>query len=185
MNYFPEVQALVSCYKYEFNTNSVYAVGWRRLFRSLWNTFNDKFGNILSDLDRHKELVDREASTTHIAEARAARQAAQKAEETTRAYREKQNLLQIKIWLGPVDYDAFLAKLRSPYSTITGLWFVQENGVQEWLDKTDNSKRLLWLTGIPGAGKCWLSIQFLISLVCKGMQVHCSHTNTRHWSQNH
>jgi hypothetical protein len=144
------------------------AIDWRNLFRSVWSTFDEKFGKILSDLDQHKALVDSEATATNIAEARAARQAAQIAEETARTHRDKQNILQIREWLDPVNYDAFLAKLGSPYRT-TGIWFVQEDSVQAWLDMTDKSNRLLWLTGIPGAGKCCLSIHLF--LVRKCMQV--------------
>jgi hypothetical protein len=35
---------------------------WRQVFRSVWNDFNSRFGHILTDLRRHKELIESQAT---------------------------------------------------------------------------------------------------------------------------
>ncbi|RFU25501.1 hypothetical protein B7463_g10833, partial [Scytalidium lignicola] len=48
--------------------------GWRLLFLTSWGRFQRRFDNILEDMKRHGELVDKEANAYDIAEARQMRQ---------------------------------------------------------------------------------------------------------------
>ncbi|KAI5836982.1 ankyrin repeat-containing domain protein [Morchella snyderi] len=133
---------------------------WKKLFKSMWGTFEDRFGKILSNLDQHKVLIDSEATAAHIAHVHAAIRQAQAANEAARLHRDKQDLDLTRKWLAPVNYDASLAKLGAP-CTATGGWFSREDDVQAWLDEANKTSRLLWLTGIPGSGKTFLSSIFL------------------------
>lgn len=49
-------------------------LGWKILFLSSWGRFQRRFDNILDDLKRHGELIDKEANALNISEAREARQ---------------------------------------------------------------------------------------------------------------
>lgn len=117
----------------------------------MWGTFEDRFGKILSNLDQHKVLIDSEAAAAHIAHVHAAIRKAHADDEAARLYRDKQDLDLTRKWLSPVNYDAFLAKLGTPCKA-TGGWFSRDDDVQAWLDETNKTARLLWLTGIPGSG---------------------------------
>ncbi|KAL9612221.1 MAG: hypothetical protein Q9167_003170 [Letrouitia subvulpina] len=48
---------------------------WKILFDSLWRTFDSRFRVILESMAKHRDLIDQEASTTDIVQARAFRQA--------------------------------------------------------------------------------------------------------------
>ena len=45
-------------------------VAWTMVFDSLWKTFNPRFQGILESLRRHRNLIDQEANTINVSEAR-------------------------------------------------------------------------------------------------------------------
>ena len=48
--------------------------GWKLLFLTSWGRFSGRFENICEDLDRHEQLIDKEANAHSIAEAQRMRQ---------------------------------------------------------------------------------------------------------------
>lgn len=72
----------------------------------------------------------------------------------------------IKTDISPRFYDAELYRIRGQICTGTGNWLKQASDFKKWLNGDDDSTRILWLCGIPGAGKTHLAamaIDFAIS----------------------
>lgn len=144
------VPILVKCIQGLSFTN-FYLAAWKQIFKSLWCTFEDTFGKIVRNLERHQILIDNEAAAAHIVAEHEAREEDLRAKKEREKDREILHLRYLKEWLDPVDYQACLTKLGCPCPA-TGNWLVEDKDVKVWLDVKDKAKRLLWLTGIPGSG---------------------------------
>lgn len=122
----------------------------------MWCTFEERFGKILCDLGRHSILIDSEATAAHIAEAHEARAATLLATIKAQEDRDREDFLSLGKWLNPVDYEARRTNFK-PCST-TGTWLIEERDVKLWLDVTNTTARVLWLTAIPGSGGVSVSL---------------------------
>ena len=49
----------------------LYSIGWKIIFSSLWKTFDLQFQAILTNLKKHRDLIDSEASSRNVVEAKA------------------------------------------------------------------------------------------------------------------
>ncbi|ORX96342.1 hypothetical protein BCR34DRAFT_181469 [Clohesyomyces aquaticus] len=130
--------------------------GWKLLFRTSFGRFERRFEGILDDLNRHGDLIDREANAHNIAEARAWREdwlvRVQRAEEEQAA----QQYESVMAWLKTDDSEQ-LSIFESTWgegSKYPGTceWVVQNSKLKSWLQrKPDNP--VLWLQGKAGSGK--------------------------------
>lgn len=68
-------------------------------------------------------------------------------------FQELQKFQTLKTRVSPRIYDDRLDWLLNRSSKDSAEWLVTDNIFQTWLDITDPAVRLLWLQGIPGAGK--------------------------------
>ncbi|KAL8950879.1 MAG: hypothetical protein Q9222_003113 [Ikaeria aurantiellina] len=132
--------------------------GWKRLFDSSWKTFDTRFRQILDSLERHKDLIESEKGTLVVVEVQKTREIAeaQSKEAVERAGREKVNVLVEK--LDPTDYgrDQYAAsEQRRQHSS--GAWILQNPSLSRWSDLNAECNPLLYLHGIPGAGKTIIS----------------------------
>lgn len=85
-------------------TNMILA-GWKIFFKTLWAGFDRRFNRILDSLARHSELVDKEANSIDIAEAKEWR--SELVEDTTRKEQER-SVTQFHValsWLEVKDYE--------------------------------------------------------------------------------
>jgi hypothetical protein len=55
--------------------------------------------------------------------------------------------------LDPYLYDADLERLANECQPDAGQWLEEDDSFKKWSDPNDNSARVFWLQGIPGAGK--------------------------------
>ncbi|KAF2736998.1 C2H2 domain-containing protein [Polyplosphaeria fusca] len=143
---------------------------WTKFFRSVWKNFNTKFQGILNSLRRHKQLVETRASLMHF----------QRYEEDMAQFtRYQQDLNEIKSkmdqmieeerskkikaikeWLATgsqaaVDHERFLA-VRQKYPN-TGRWILKHETIDNWMHADVPATPLVWMNGIPGAGKTVLA----------------------------
>ena len=128
---------------------------WRQFFNATWKDFQESAKPILNDIARHHELIERKANLVQIQESRDARLQSQT---SFAALEREQNLaktLAVVNWLSAadtaLDQEDFAGKRQ--YSPDSGRWILQEPKVRDWLDPADSSVPILWLNGIPGAGK--------------------------------
>ncbi|CAN9219825.1 unnamed protein product [Alternaria alternata] len=133
---------------------------WVRFFKSMWKNFHTKFDGILSSLRRHKDIVEYRAN---LAQYRMYQDdvAAFKAKLEENVVREEtKNLMVVKEWLSvgelPQLDHASYCKVRADYATTTK-WISQHKTVKHWIHADIPKSPVVWMYGIPGAGKTILS----------------------------
>lgn len=137
---------------------------WKMVFDSLWKTFNLRFQGILESLRKHRDLIDQEANSVDIAEAKAWRRQqlglintwrAERAEETDRLERDRQTSATraAMTWIGAGEEqeDQFAKVLRASNDDHRH-WALEEAKFMSWLAEGKDLSTVLWLNGKPGAG---------------------------------
>ena len=134
------------------------------LFDSLWKTFDSRFQAILQSLRKHRDLIDQEASTISIVEAKVWRGQhleqirqwrAERAEDLDKAERERlaAQTREAVMWLGvDQEQEDILARLLRACDSTDGHWALREPMILSWLDQSRDNQ-FLWLHGKPGAGE--------------------------------
>ncbi|KAF2658989.1 C2H2 domain-containing protein [Lophiostoma macrostomum CBS 122681] len=145
---------------------------WNKIFRALWNDFETRFGGILRSLRRHKELIESRANLIHyrryqedIAELKHSldhsRQQGEIADSKHSLEEERNNKARaVKEWLATgsqskLDHEKHM-EVRQNYQT-TGLWILKHEYIIDWMDADVPVTPLVWMNGIPGAGKTILA----------------------------
>ncbi|KXJ88104.1 hypothetical protein Micbo1qcDRAFT_151143 [Microdochium bolleyi] len=163
--------------------------GWKLIFLTSWGRFQRKFNGILEDMTRHEALIDKEANTRNIAEARQMR-------DDLRSWREENLLTQraadeelssrqlafVTSWLKVDESDqlAIFDALSIEGEAYPGTcdWLPNDESVRLFL-KRHPLTALLWLQGIPGAGKSILSnrlIRFMEVAKLPVVRHFCNHS---------
>jgi hypothetical protein len=128
---------------------------WKTLFDTLWKDFGSRFSGIIGRLVRHRDLIDQEATSIDITEARSWRIRAQEELEDREREKSTQQLNRTINWLVgessihmPEDdlYRLSAARLKG-----TCKWILREKVIMNWL-KDDEHNPAVWMRGIPGAG---------------------------------
>jgi len=126
------------------------------LFDTLWKDFSSRFSSIIESLTRHRDLIDKEATSIDIAEARVWRVREQEELENRERDKRIQQLNRTVNWLSidnsihmPDDdlYRFSKTRLRG-----TCKWILRDQILVKWRE-TDENHRAMWMKGIPGAGK--------------------------------
>ncbi|KAJ8131632.1 hypothetical protein O1611_g1993 [Lasiodiplodia mahajangana] len=130
--------------------------GWKRLFDASWKDFKSKFDVILTNLARNRDLVDREAISFDIIEAKAnRRELIETLERRSKETRDWQ-LREVFVWLDLAGRDReqedLLSKFQSDRHEGTCRWVFDHPKFQTWFDEED-PRLVLWLKGKPGSGK--------------------------------
>lgn len=138
-----------------------YHAEWKQLFKAVWKTFDTEFHPLLQSLDNRRELLESEkgsASLYEISKVReemAARHEAQKEERRQdEVEKHKGRLLKIRAMIEAPDYQQdqdIAAEARGVANA--GDWVSQSPAFQNWADTTAPGHGVLYVHGIPGAGK--------------------------------
>ena len=107
----------------------------------------------MASIENHKLLLDREVTFADIRDARDARSRALKEYELNETMRENQNFGDCRLSLSPHLYDEELGKILRERCRDTCGWLADDDDFQRWLNGRRKSTAVLWLSGIPGAGK--------------------------------
>ena len=97
-------------------------------------------------------MINSEVTLVHISEAYAARVATYEKFERDQEHDERMEVRNIVTSLSPQFYDPELETIKKRCSIPAGKWLETDRRFLEWQDASNQSARLLWLTGIPGAG---------------------------------
>jgi serine/threonine protein kinase len=130
---------------------------WKELFDRIWSSYEPKLSDIISNLGRYRSLIESQHTIFEIEERRREEdkrfEAGVKNEDMRRA-REVSN------WLRSTDVETnqfHLSKIRADCPG-TGRWLLNNSSFKEWFDpQFPTIPPLLWLNGIPGAGKTILA----------------------------
>jgi hypothetical protein len=92
---------------------------------------------------------------TYIVDAYESRNRALEQYAETRGIREHQRLESLERCLNAPLFDEELETINEERSQNTGQWLFQDPKYQRWADENqvDVANRILWISGIPGAGK--------------------------------
>ncbi|KAI1770676.1 hypothetical protein F4818DRAFT_432308 [Hypoxylon cercidicola] len=143
---------------------------WQVAFDGFWPIHRSKIDVIIKNMEKHSLLLCNEITMGDILEADEARQRAYAHYEEEREFRDYQNFQSIETYISPPSYDDILDSLRLSRCTGTGTWLQQDATFCRWLDSTDVSTNVVWIRGIPGAGKTYLASTAIDESITKG---HC------------
>ena len=133
---------------------------WQQIFSATWKTFQSKFSPIIAKFRRHQTLLESQATVAQFEQLELVREKQENEYRIRREDEEKRQRIAIWSWLSAADADADhkrYAAIRAEYPE-SGLWLLQNAHIKDWLDPT-SSETLLWLRGIPGAGKHLLHLK--------------------------
>ncbi|KAK2060826.1 hypothetical protein LY76DRAFT_509171 [Colletotrichum caudatum] len=162
---------------------------WKLLFLTSWGRFQRRFDNVLDDLDRHGDLIDKQANALNIFEAqqmhREIRDWKEKSIESLSIQEKEQSGKQyqaIAAWLKYDDSDqlSIFDSISTEVNNFPGTcsWFIQHPKVQSWLQRRADAP-LLWLQGIPGSGKssiCAQVVNFMMAGKMPVIHYFCSYS---------
>lgn len=146
-------------------------IGWKLLFLTSWGRFQRRFDNIIEDLGRHGDLIDKGANARNIAEAREMRRDIrlwrEENVEKVQAFEKQQSIKQyqsIIAWMNIDEtdqlaiFESTMAEGRNYPGTCA--WILKHSKISSWLSKRPESP-ILWLQGTPGSGKSVISTQLI------------------------
>lgn len=144
---------------------------WRRIFDSIWKTFRTKFSPVLNSLRRHRELLVQVKLTATFGAVETTRRVLQETIEKSNEELKQildiinQKRKQILDKLGSHGHHNDKGHRRLPdqrYPT-SGDWILEEPHFLQWFDPEDPSNDLLYLNGMPGAGKSYAFISAIFA----------------------
>ncbi|KAF7555032.1 hypothetical protein G7Z17_g2472 [Cylindrodendrum hubeiense] len=130
---------------------------WKQLFHIIWAGYQTKINVVLSNLEKHSLLMRSEVTFLDIKEAREARIQSSKHFTQAEGFQERQKYNGLKSRVTPNLYDDRLDWLRNRCVSGCDTWLFRDEEFCEWLDNSKNTIVWLWLQGIPGAGKTYLT----------------------------
>ncbi|KAF6824282.1 zinc finger protein [Colletotrichum musicola] len=128
----------------------------KQLFHATWKTYKTRFSDLIQSLSHHRLLL---LGQTTLSEARRVRNAEETRIGDERAERDCRLRRELSVWLQSAntknDHHRFQA-IRSEFPT-SGHWLFDKPEFKSWFNIFPPIPGLLWLNGIPGAGKTILS----------------------------
>ncbi|KAK6225175.1 nacht domain protein [Colletotrichum tabaci] len=130
---------------------------WSARFRALWPKCLGRLDIVIRNIAQHKTLLNEEATLANMIQAQADRDSMLKSFESQYEFQIRQDFEAVMGLLSPRLYDEDLERFRRTANLKSGDWLQEHDHYKEWSDVQNRSCRVLWLQGIPGAGKTFLS----------------------------
>ncbi|KAF1956409.1 hypothetical protein CC80DRAFT_446319 [Byssothecium circinans] len=132
---------------------------WKQLFHAVWRNFSTEFDGILLNMREHRLLIETQANIVQFSEIIRSQETANRTLESQQQTELRRQRDRVNQWLSAAKYEADqeqYSMARHAYPG-TGQWLLKTNRFHSWFDPDFCSNELLWLTGIPGAGKTILA----------------------------
>ncbi|KAI1871350.1 uncharacterized protein JN550_004795 [Neoarthrinium moseri] len=132
---------------------------WAQLFGASWRDFQVIIEHITGTIGSNRRLLEGRVSRLEFEQMLNLRVSSKyefnKIQKTQIADRR----VQVMQWLSPFDCDAEQDRYRRTRSICKdpGRWLIEDDRFQDWFRPHGSSTPLLWLSGIPGAGKTILA----------------------------
>jgi len=140
-------------------------LGWSVAFEAIWPRYKSRIAVVERNIERHATLMNTEVSLADITDAQRHRALELEEDERTQQFQQRQDFEDVQSHICPRLYDNELYGLQERSCSNTGDWLQKEGSFCEWIDPNDKSTRLLWLQGIPGAGKLLSQLNCLFKSV--------------------
>lgn len=129
------------------------------MLHATWKTFRTKFEPSLSNLRRHKALLETQANLLYLQQYQLDRQRTEVEFRNIEQQAEQNRRLAVASWLSPANVEtdhkaAASARYENPTSC---QWILEQNPIKRWLDPKYPLQPVLWVNGQPGAGKTVLA----------------------------
>ncbi|KAH7065669.1 hypothetical protein BKA63DRAFT_571819 [Paraphoma chrysanthemicola] len=134
---------------------------WKELFHATWRPFSKTVAYLNDNLRRHKLLIESQASIAQYELLHNIQTDSLKRFQEQKKAETMQKRLGLKSWLCSVDVQVRheeAAKIRHGSS---GDWIFQDPTFKKWYEISSCWDPLLWLTGMPGAGKTVLASRII------------------------
>ena len=145
---------------------------WHSWFTFHWGLFERRFKSIIERLASHCDLLDRGAAAIHFLEMRKERDARRQEDEDFERQRHSRMAQEVIRWLSAAEdnQEDYLHKLADQRHPGTCSWILGNDQVGPWIED-GHADAILWMTGIPGAGKSILS-----GLIVENLQTRADQT---------
>lgn len=139
---------------------------WHFWFAIDWGLFECRFKLILQKLALHCDLLDKEAAAAHFLEMKQDRDKRQLAVDAYEQERRNKMAQDVFRWLSAEEsqQEDQLIRISDKRQLETCDWVLKDPQMKSWIED-DCGDAILWMTGIPGAGK-----SFLCSLLIQNLQ---------------
>ncbi|KAK7698936.1 hypothetical protein SLS57_012494 [Botryosphaeria dothidea] len=154
--------------------------GWKEVFEIIWPKYSGKLEVILENIKKHAMLMQGEVTLAHIIEVDEGRKLALQEYERAHESEDRRALDSVISSLNPVLYDKDLERLSSNCAVGTGHWLSGNSSYIKWRDAVDDSSRLFWIQGIPGAGKSYLCSTIVQEMCTRREQLAFAFLTYRH-----
>ncbi|KAH8879081.1 NACHT domain protein [Thozetella sp. PMI_491] len=130
---------------------------WKLVLEAAWPRYKKRLEILVEHIQRHSMLMREEVTLQNIREEHEARQKAldHYDEETKFRLRRDFDALQAKI--KPRMYYEYFSRIREKNCAGTSEWLERNANFLEWRNVSSSTSSVLWLQGIPGSGKTFLS----------------------------
>ena len=128
-------------------------LGWKELFHATWRSFSNTVAHLIKDLHRHKSLIESQATIVEYEVLLDLRARSQRQFEEQLLAELDRKRLSVQQWLCPLDAQARHEDATEKRYGNSGDWLLKNATFEKWFDFNYGNEPLLWLSGIPGAGK--------------------------------
>lgn len=109
---------------------------------------------LLGQIESHTAKVRSEATVQHIIEEHDTRAISLAHFDREEDFQQRQRFQNLTGRVSPVFYDKPIDDILNRSFGGSTAWLIGDPAFREWLDVSQGTTGLLWLRGIPGAGKC-------------------------------
>ncbi|KAG4260120.1 hypothetical protein FPRO04_12431 [Fusarium proliferatum] len=127
------------------------------MFEMFWPSHRDRIQVVVKHMASHRDLMRKEVRMEEIRRADEMRNRELQHFVQTEENNIAQEYASHRAHLAPKSYDADLYRFSETVCNGTGKWLFRDQSFQNWLAGKDKAKPILWLRGIPGAGKTLLA----------------------------
>jgi len=123
------------------------------LFETIWPKQREMIKRVEERLQKHSRLLGENVTYEHIKREHEAREKAFEHFRDEKTSRASQRFLALEAAINPPKYGARFDGLSNKICGGTARWLEKDTAFQSWIDMSNPLTKLLWLRGIPGAGK--------------------------------
>ncbi|KAF5674658.1 Nacht domain-containing protein [Fusarium circinatum] len=129
----------------------------RAMFEMFWPSHRDRIQVVVKHMASHRDLIRREVRMEDIRRADEMRNRELQHFVQTEENNIAQEFASHRAHISPKSYDADLYRFSEAVCNGTGKWVFRDQSFQNWLAGKEKARPILWLRGIPGAGKTLLA----------------------------
>ncbi|KAK0654181.1 hypothetical protein QBC41DRAFT_386563, partial [Cercophora samala] len=130
---------------------------WKQIFQAAWRGFLPKIKFIKENMARHRRLLENGATLAQLEEISNFRRNVEQQFEIQRKSELDRQRNETITWLNPAPPPLEKYRDARAWCLGAGRWLLESQPFQDWFHPDFCKSPLLWITGIPGAGKSVLA----------------------------